>query len=796
MFFSRIVGFVIALWLLAAMAIFAAPMQTLMICDFENDTDLAQFQVRGTTPPSQLALTTQHAIGNHAASIFFPEWREGSQQWPAVILTADKGLPSDMSAYDSLACEVFNASGASVELSLFLKDAEGKQAAEHFTLAPNGSCTVRLALADVAADFDLKHIRELNIFTTRPPHDISVIVDQLRLEADVVPKLAQLSDELEKLRVDSKDYPKEMAPLLSQLYSTYADLCDRTSKANDLAALSKLRPEVVKLDTRVRTEARRAIPEARFRIAARKIALKCPYGCGFASSMQKIFPKDVPFECTAARGAQVELAGNETESIQLVIYAYGQELKNTRVEIGPLLSAGSKAGLNRPAAEASPVGFVKTERPPYPVRYVGWYPDPILDFLKTFDIKKGEIEPVWIRVKAPAGTPAGDYRGQIVVKPANAPELKLELKVHLWGFDLPKETHLRTATSIGESYISKAYGGSVTDTMRAKYEDFTLSYRMNPDGLYRSQPPSIQSLLRWNKEGLNAFNIVYVPKPANVKAGEPYPIDKKTAILDKIDAIVPELKANGLYSKAYVYGFDEIGTESYVAMKDILGAIKAKYPDLMIMTTGRDHTYGVASGVDAVDAWCPLTPYYDVERAKKARARGKQVWWYICISNKEPFANWFVECDAIDSRMLMGLQTAKYRPDGFLYYNISRWPLTKKPITDGPYTDWSPASYFSNNGDGSILCAGPDGPLATIRLENARDGIEDNEYFWLLREEANRLSKLSGANAKAALTQAEKALAIGDDLVASMSSFSKSPTALLAKRRQVAEAIVAARKIH
>ena len=31
------------------------------------------------------------------------------------------------------------------------------------------------------------------------------------------------------------------------------------------------------------------------------------------------------------------------------------------------------------------------------------------------------------------------------------------------------------------------------------------------------------------------------------------------------------------------------------------------------------------------------------------------------------------------------------------------------------------------------MCAGPDGPLSTIRLESIRDGIEDYEYYLLLR---------------------------------------------------------------
>ncbi len=398
--------------LLLASAAFCAPVEKLVICGFEKDSDAARFVVRTTTPPSTLTITTEHATsGTHAGSISFPKWQEGSQQWPAVILSTANGLPGDWSGYDSLACEVFNASAAEIDLAFFVSDAAGKRASEHSALAPGESRTMRMALDALPADFDLKHVKELHLFTTRPPDAISVFVDDIRLESDVIPRLTRIGDSLEKLRTDSKDCAGEMAPLLNELDGTYADLCYRASRAADAAALRKLRPEIVALETRLKAQAARAIAEARLRTAARKLSAKSQYACGFASSMEKVFPKDVPFTCSTARDATIELAGNETESIQLLIYAFAKDLKGAHLEIGPLTMAGGKAGLIRPAVEASPVGFVETKKPPYPVRYVGWHPDPILDFLKTFDVKKGEIQPVWIRVKAPAGTPPGDYRG-------------------------------------------------------------------------------------------------------------------------------------------------------------------------------------------------------------------------------------------------------------------------------------------------------------------------------------------------------------------------------------------------
>ena len=118
--------------------------------------------------------------------------------------------------------------------------------------------------------------------------------------------------------------------------------------------------------------------------------------------------------------------------------------------------------------------------------------------------------------------------------------------------------------------------------------------------------------------------------------------------------------------------------------------LKKEFPDVMVMTTTYDHSFGQDSEIQSVDAWCPLTSRFDPERVAGARARGKEVWWYICCGPHHPHANMFIEYPAIEGRLLMGALTTKYRPDGFLYYQISIWN-SRKPITGGPFTDWGPA---------------------------------------------------------------------------------------------------------
>ena len=209
------------------------------------------------------------------------------------------------------------------------------------------------------------------------------------------------------------------------------------------------------------------------------------------------------------------------------------------------------------------------------------------------------------------------------------------------------------------------------------------------------------------------------------------------------------------------------------------------------MTTTYDHSYGEQSVIKSIDAWCPLTPRFDTEKAAAARAHGKQVWWYICCGPHHPHANMFIEYPAIEGRLLMGAMTTKYGPDGFLYYQISIWN-SQKPIDHGPFTDWNPRSWTKYHGDGSWTCIGPEGtPLATIRLENFRDGLEDYAYARILeativKVEASPELRTSRADW---LEDAKTLLAVPSEVVTSLTEYTRDPSELYQYRHSLAEAI-------
>jgi hypothetical protein len=143
---------------------------------------------------------------------------------------------------------------------------------------------------------------------------------------------------------------------------------------------------------------------------------------------------------------------------------------------------------------------------------------------------------------------------------------------------------------------------------------------------------------------------------------------------------------------------------------------------------------------------------------------------------------------------MLSWQNWKLGVTGNLYWGLDWWADNLKTEPRWPLSEWDPASWrndagVAHNGDGYLLYPGPDlQPLSSVRLENLRDGIEDYEYLWLLRDNVQKLRK-AGKGSKPLLDAADKALAIDDALCQDLTHCSQDPAALRAARRNLASLI-------
>ncbi|MFC1544637.1 glycoside hydrolase domain-containing protein [Gemmatimonadota bacterium] len=432
--------------------------------------------------------------------------------------------------------------------------------------------------------------------------------------------------------------------------------------------------------------------------------------------------------------ARIEMARGEVEGVQVVFLAGGPSRLGLAIE--GLRHERSGAAFPLEGNEILQVGYVKTEDPGYyEVDFTGWWPDALLPVDEMY-AEPGECMPVWVNLRSTREMEPGTYRGNLTVSINGKPGGEIPLEVRVYDVTLPVETTIRTAFATSDDLIDEIYGGTLPEGMLRKYHQFVADHRLNVDNIYRGAPPDIETVEYFARRGqLNAFNLRYIG--GRIDRVDQFDNEQYLQELARMfDPYVAELRKRGLAHLAYFYGFDEIGGEMFEVVKRTYGFLKKRYPEIPTMTTGRDPSFGIDSGLeDEVDIWVPLTPVYDLKLAEQARARGKEVWWYICISPPHPYANWFVEYPAIEARLLWWM-TYQYQVPGFLYYltNLRHNQDDLMRLTGHNKTNWNPASWRTANGDGCFIYSGPDGPISTIRFENIRDGLEDSELLFLLEK--------------------------------------------------------------
>lgn len=767
------------------------PPEGMVLFDFETEDALADWHVRDLT---EFALTREWASrGRAAAAITFHEYEAGKEQWPAVIASTARGaLPvSDWSLFDTLEFDARNPQDFPATLRLHLRDGKEERFSETFSIPPRSVAALRVKVDDIAALIDAGDVLDLHFFVTRPDITYVVQVDNVRLRLDLRPKAEAL---LARTRALEREVARRWAPVRPDAPPLLATQVTRTRTIRGQAerlveSLRKPTPLTPRQVEAVRTRLGRieadcdALQSLPLRLVALERATETPdaaFVLAIETSMKKVFLEFSRFESPFSDRYRFAAARNEHESFQAVVVPVQGDLYDVQWTVTPLRHA---SGAETPASVRL-VGYVDCKQPSYPVSHTGWWPDPLIDFVPSVKHVPGdEVLPLWITASVPQDAPPGPYRGTLTVTAAGSAPQTVDITLEVWDFAVPSNTGLRTALSF-RTLSPRLYPAERIPELTRKYEDWMLSeYHLNPGSIYAGGPPSWDAdrLRELMDMGLSGINLGYINAPRGDEFNAEAHWRRFEQQMERIEEYLPVLDAAGARDLAYIYCFDERPTDQLDVVFETARRIRERLPDIPVMTTAYDRTFGLdRDDGHFMDIWVPLTPHFDgnAERIAEARAQGRDIWWYICIGPRNPYANWFIEYTAIEPRLIMGAMTAMYEPGGFLYYAVNRWPENDRVITGGPRTDWNPASYKNNNGDGSVMCAGPDGPLATIRLENIRDGIEDYEYYMLLR----RLLQERGEPA----AKGHVPPAVMRNLV----TYTRDPAVLYAERERVAREIL------
>lgn len=540
------------------------------------------------------------------------------------------------------------------------------------------------------------------------------------------------------------------------------------------------------------------------------------------------------------KAVTVSAAKGEYEAVQVVLHPEGDG-QLLSAEISPLRGRwGRSASIS---ARVDEVAYVQVTKPTDKTCAPGWYPDPLPPLRTPLTLRAGQNQPLWLTFHIARDTRAGDYSAHVSLK-TSLGDVRVPLAVHVFGFALPEETHLRSALGMGSGGINRYHRLSQPEDQQTVFEKYLgnfAEHRISPYSFFDYAPIDIRFvgngankhaqidftrfdraaakwldahrfnsfLLPLRGMGGGTFHSRHLGELEGFKEGTP---EHSRLFHDYLSQIERHLRERGWLDKAYTYWFDEPDPKDYEFVTDGMKRIKAAAPGIKRMLTEQPEP---ALGGN-VEIWCALTPEWTPEKVRARRAAGEEVWWYICTGPKAPYVTEFIDHPGTELR-LWPWQSWQYGVQGILIWATLYWnspTAYPSPQLQDPWQD--PMSWVSGydtpagqkkswgNGDGRFLypprrdpdpAQAPclDDPINSLRWENLRDGMEDYEYFWLLQHEVARVAKTKGETRL--VQEARELLKVPADVSQDLTHFTTDPRPLLQHRDRIARMIERMQKI-
>lgn len=407
-----------------------------------------------------------------------------------------------------------------------------------------------------------------------------------------------------------------------------------------------------------------------------------------------------------------------------------------------------------------------------------------------FYIKKGQNQPILIKCHADENTPSGLYKGYITIDADGCDSQQLPVKIIVWDFSISKEQHITISIPIWGGQMEKMYGKS--PERKKRYISSLLDYRISPF------PLTLEETVYARSRGMKQFCVLTLPKdhvPQNLK--------------EKIIKIVKKWEQAGLFEKGavpYVLLGDEPCSKEW---KNILAQGKIVHeadPRILRMNTiaierlwddfkgtGKDgYIESYKALGDVVDYFIPAVGCYHVDSAtKNAYKLGQKVWWYSVADN-----TYIPSKGGYDRVHLWKMW--KYGIPGWLHWGMTYWGganIAGKGGKKWPDVPWD--TRCSRSGDGYLVypACGGKGYWPSFRLEIIRDGVEDYEYFWMLKHLTEQLKTVDSKKYAKQISENQNLLTIDADVVSSYREATKDGEVLLESRKRLASAICTTQEI-
>ncbi|MFC1510688.1 glycoside hydrolase domain-containing protein, partial [Candidatus Omnitrophota bacterium] len=427
-----------------------------------------------------------------------------------------------------------------------------------------------------------------------------------------------------------------------------------------------------------------------------------------ASSLDRIFLDGKVLEKPVlSKDRSLSVARNEFESFQVVVMNHEDQSANIRLDISELIDSATGNKINMRDVYWRVMGYVETQKPYYPTKYVGLWPDPLL-YQPSVEVEGNKTQSFWISVYIREDVPAGDYQGTVKVI-ADEKELEsVPFNVHVYNFVLPKKSSLKTAFDFYGHETFKRYPqrdkerkgaydarlGHVNDL----FQIMMLKYRMNP---VLNINPNLQEDLakvdRYRWFGLNNFSI----GKRGGTLGNNWPKTKEEIenLIDEYRSFGELLSLYNIIDDTYIYTWDE-GKIGDPIVKDITNMIHRAHPGLknMVCYHGFWEPSQFPGWGDDIDIWCFQISNFNERKMAVLKEKGMDIWMYISGPSGDTTPNLALDFDSIDYRVIPWM-CWKYDIKGFLYWCVNWWPFVD-PFESAKNTKWE------QNGNGLLFYPG------------------------------------------------------------------------------------------
>ena len=488
-----------------------------------------------------------------------------------------------------------------------------------------------------------------------------------------------------------------------------------------------------------------------------------------------------------------ETAKGEYESAQLIVTAIStvSDIELTAAALtGP---DGAKIGTENINVYFQKYMQIDSMSSPQAPADFGLWPDalvPMDAIVKAGEnrVEKGMNQGFTVQIYTPADAKTGVYSGNFTLK-IDGETKQVPVSVEVWDFVVPQETHMKTAFYNFRKYLM---GGELdnTEAMYQEYFDFMLDYRISVTDL-PVYDNDIESYVEQAKK--------YAADPRCGAYNMRFQYENKTVVMEGvINKFIPEIDYDhfkqilkrlaeestpelNLFEKLYIYdnavdepeGTDRIEDANYKqiminqSLQETVDELKSAGFDFTAHGLEEDDILGIEFVITGrylnempdIRTYCPLVSDMTTEEQREFYADlrendpdgYKTTWWYDAWQPQYPYPNYRIEESSVGSRVMSWMQM-DYGITGLLYWGTSVYSEATVPNADpGPRDPYENPYSFGGakvTQDGCLTYPGRPygiyGPVPSIRLESIRDGIEDYEYLWLLRELADEAEEKYG----------------------------------------------------